>query len=210
MQTFHLKYDKLFSIALSHSRFPSPSHERSWLSPLSALLDITPDAATRALFNKHDIHVRFEQDVLTCYIRVDETGRRPFHSLPSNFRMRFLMNATPAFLSKTSVAAAWGHDHMYHLRLRLKTTGSLATIDDSLLKTVEDTEPARIYHMGTGDENGYWEVVPVKLSGYFAVIDMVPEGSRRNRLYTNEAQQTLYFTQANNKQNEHLYQLVVN
>lgn len=210
MQTFHLKYDKLFSIALSHSRFPSPSHEHSWLSPLSALLDIAPDAGTRRLFDKHDIHVRFEQDVLTCYIRVDTTGRKPFHSLPGNFRIRFLVNATAAFLSKTSVAAGWGSDHMYHVRIRLKTTSASATIDDSLLKTVDDNEPARIYHMGAGDENGHWEVVPVKLSGYFAVIDIVPEGSRRNRLYANEAQQTLYFTQANNKQGEHLYQLVVN
>lgn len=210
MSTFNLKYEKLFSIALIHSRFPPPSHDHSWLSPLSALLDIVPDPTTRVIFEKHDIHVRFEQDVLACYIRVDTSGQKPFHALPSDLRMRFLINATPAFLSKTSVAATWGKERMYHVRVRLKTTSSSAVLGDTLLTAVEATEPARIYHMGTGDDRGRWELVPIQLSGHFAVVDLVSEGTRRNRLYANEAQQRLYYTRANNKQDEHLYQLVLN
>lgn len=210
MPTFNLKYDKLFSIALTHPRFPSATHAHSWLSPLSALLDITPDGTTRNLFQKHDIHVRFEQDVLTCYIRVDATGRKPFHMLPKDFRMRFLVHAQPAFLSKTTVSAEWGRERIYHVRVRLKTTSVSEKIDESLLGVVDAIEPQRIYHRGNGDGTGHWELVPVRVKDCFAVIDMVPEGSRRNRLFANEAQQVLYFTKANNKQHEHLYELALN
>ncbi|WP_257670743.1 hypothetical protein [Parapedobacter tibetensis] len=204
MDFINIRYEKLFSIFLAHADFPVPETGKNWMESLAEQLSMEPDEKTKQLFTAHDIHCRFNYNTLTCYIRVMDNENKPFHRLTNDFSARFILNASRVFMAGLAVSPVFGKDHIYHFPIKLKTTASSTILKDNLLSTVASNTPDHIFHQG---EPGHWELQAVNIAGCFGVIDVIPEGSSKNRLFKNEATQVLNYTVANGKANEHLYRI---
>lgn len=203
MDTVVIRYEKLFSIQLDHSDFP-PMEGMNGAVALADHLEVVPDEKTKQLFGVYDIQYRLNQDVLVCYLRVLANEDRPFHPLPTNFSVRFLIHASASFTAGLGVPNTFGRDRVYYIPIELKAAASAAVLDDSLLSTVTDTTPTPVFHPGYP---GYWERRVTTVSGCLGVIDLLTQGAGANRLFVDEATQLLNYTEANGKAREHLYRI---
>lgn len=205
MDTITIRYGKLFSIALVHAGFPAPETGGSRLVSLANELQFEPDGPTGKLFANHGIIVRVEDRALCCYIRTESEHDRPFHRLPADFSARFLLRASDALMAGSALAARFGGERTYHVRIKLKTSASATRLTDSLLANVASKTPELIFLPGYGDQPDRWESRTVAISGCLAVLDIVTEGTGKNRLFRQEASQLLNYTIGNGKAHEHLY-----
>ncbi|WP_353129950.1 hypothetical protein [Parapedobacter pyrenivorans] len=209
METTTVRYEKLFSILLTHVDFPSPSDGDSWRAILSNEMAIEPDEPTKKLFATHEIKYRFTYNTLSCYIRVETATDRPFHRLPTNFSARFIFHASGALIARSALSPELGGTNTYHVRVKLKTTTSSANLQNGLLTGVVSAIPDVVFQPGYGDQPGQWVNYPVSISGCMAVLDILTEGSGKNRLYKQEASQLLNYTVANGKSDQHLYRIIL-
>lgn len=207
METVTIRYEKLFSILLAHADFPALSIDDNRLSLLTNELKVEIDAPTSTLFEQHGIQYRFEYDSLSCFVRVATNSDVPFFPLPSDFSARFLFSATGTLITKMGLPPSFGGEYTYHLRVKLKTTASTSKLLDSPLTTVESAVPDLIFHAAHDDNPSYWEQYPTLITGYLAVVDIVTEGSKKNRLFKQESTQALYYSVSNGKSDQHLYQI---
>ncbi len=80
---------------------------------------IEPDRATRTLLTNHSMDYRFINDTLVCFIRTEVSSppgsgpRTPFIKFDSPVVIRFLVNASNDFLSKTNVIRAGAQQTYY-------------------------------------------------------------------------------------------------
>ncbi|HSI75115.1 MAG TPA: hypothetical protein VK957_04455 [Lunatimonas sp.] len=198
------KYEKLFSIRFTHPAFPN-SAENGGL--LTNFLTIEPDRLTRQLFKNQEILFRTRQDMLLCIIRINEVMDSPYFSLPDIIQARFLFNVKDRLLVQTNIPDSHGGENLYRFRINLRSSADSMDLSGADLGEVEDREPRRIFRPGNP---GTWETIPVNISGYFGIIDIVTEGSSTHRLYTNVTDQLLFFTTANGNEHEHLFTIQLN
>ena len=209
MDTIIIRYEKLFSILLTHLDFPVPANGQHWATSIANEMRIEPDSATKALFDQYEIQYRFEYDTLRCFTRVKPAMDRTFHQLPADFSARFLVKASDRFIAGTALSSQLGGERVYHIRVKLKTKAATGGLSDSLLTTVASATPELVFHPGYADSPSHWEQRPVAISGCLAVLDIVTEGSGKNRLFKQETTQTLNYTAANGKANEHLFNIIL-
>lgn len=209
METITIRYEKLFSVKLVHVDFPIPTTGKNWQASIADEMEIEADVPTKLLFDKYQIHYRFEHDTLLCFVRVETGNDRPFHRLPMDFSARFVLNASGALIAKSKLSPAFGGPNSYHVRVKLKTTTSTTRLNDSLLAAVTSATPELVFHPGYTNHPDHWEKRPVTISGCLAVLDVVTEGSGKNRLFQHEVTQSLNYTVANGKADQHLYSLVL-
>ncbi len=209
MDTIIIRYEKLFSILLTHVDFPVPPSRQHWAASIADEMRIEPDSATKALFDQYEIQYRFEYDTLSCFTRVKPVEDRSFHPLPADFSARFLLKASDKFIADTKLSSQLGGEYMYHIRVKLKTTAATTRLSESLLTTVASATPELVFHPGYADSPSHWEQRPVAISGCLAVLDIVTEGSGKNRLFKQEITQTLNYTVANGKANQHLFRVIL-
>lgn len=207
METVTIRYEKLFSILLAHSDFPAPTAGKAWAASLKDGLKIKPDGPTAKLFERHDIRCQFEYNTLSCYIRVTTDRDVPFFRLPTDFSVRFLLTATNTIINKTNLPASFGGEHTYHVRVKLKATTASSRLTNAPLGKVTSTTPQLVFHPGYTENPSFWEKRPVAIVGCLAVLDIVTEGTNKNRLFKQEATQELNYTVSNHKSDQHLYQI---
>jgi len=209
METVTVRYEKLFSILFAYADFPVPSEGKNWLASLASEMTIEPDEQTRKFFDTHEIQCRFAYDTLSCFIRVEATADRPFHRLPVDFSARFILNASNALVAKSALSSGFGGVNTYHIRVKLKTTTSSTNLHASLLASVASATPDLVFQPGYGDQPGHWVKYPVFINGCLAVLDILTEGNGKNRLFKQEETQTLNYTVANGKSDQHLYRIIL-
>ena len=209
MDAIIIRYEKLFSVLLTHVDFPIPSSGKNWAASLAHEMRIEPDNATKALFDQYEIQYRFEHNTLRCFSRVKPAIDRSFHQLPADFSARFLLKASDKLIADTDLSPQLGGEHVYHIRVKLKTTAATSQLSPSMLTTVPSATPELVFHPGYADSPSYWEQRPVAISGCLAVLDIVTEGSGKNRLFKQEITQTLNYTVANGKADQHLFTVVL-
>jgi hypothetical protein len=99
-------YKELFTVKFQHSGYG--------LSRQNAVADsirVEPDDETRQLFADHNMGYVFFNDILICYIRTEPLTppapdpKVPYIKFSGNVMIRFLVNASTDFLSKTNVVA---------------------------------------------------------------------------------------------------------
>src|SRR5690606_10379907 len=132
-----------------------------------------------------------------------------FHQLPADFSARFLLKASDRLIAGSNLSLQLGGEHVYHIRVKLKTTAATGQLNPSILATVPSATPGWVFHPGYADSPSYWEQRPVAITGCLAVLDIVTEGSGKNRLYKQELTQTLNYTVANGKADQHLFTVVL-
>jgi hypothetical protein len=136
-------YKELFTIKFLHNGYGFSQH-----NTIDTNIKIEPDDATKYLFKRHSIDFRFSNDQLICFIRakLQSTAivepKLPFIKFSGNVRIRFLLNASIDFFSKSDVLIT-GAKQVYYFTNKvnaasggficLKTTG--VGIDD--LKSAE-------------------------------------------------------------------------
>ena len=207
METITIRYEKLFSILLAHTAFPVPAAGKNWTASLMDELKIEPDGPTAALFERHDIHCQFKHNTLSCYIRVAANNDTPFFRLPTDFSARLLLTATNILVTKTGLSPSLGGEYTHHVRVKLKTTTSSSRLSNSALTKVTSATPERVFHPGYADHPGSWEERPVVITGCLAVLDIVAEGTKKNKLFKQEATQALNYTVSNGKADQHIYRI---
>lgn len=207
METMTIRYEKLFSILLAHKAYPVPTTGSSWATSLMDELKIEPDGPTAALFERHDIRCRFDHNTLSCYVRVAANTDVPFFRLPTDFSARFLLTATNTLVAKTGLSASFGGEYTHHMRIKLKTTASSSRLSSSTPTKVTSSTPELVFHPGYSDVPDSWEERPTVITGCLAVLDVVTEGTRKNRLFKQEATQVLNYTVSNGKADQHIYRI---
>jgi len=194
---------------LAHMDFPNPTVGKNWTASIANELKIEPDGPTAALFGSHDIRCRFEHNTLLCFIRVAADADRPFHRLPADFSARFILTATDTLVAKMGLPSSFGGDHTHHVRVKLKATASSTRLNASTLTTVMSAIPELVFHPGYADRPNQWEKRPIAITGCLAVLDVVTEGNGKNRLFKQEALQSLNYTAANGNADQHLYRIIL-
>lgn len=198
------KFEKLFSIRFAHEAFPFSASNGGILSQH---ISIEPDQATSKIFNQHDILIRKKNDLLICLVRVQPAADIPFFLLPNNFSARFFINLANPLKDQTDKADSHGKENMYRFRINVRASANSMSLSEATLGPLESREPERIFTPGNP---GTWTTQAVNLSGHFGVIDLVTEGSSTHRLYTDVANQNLFYTEANGNENEHLFTIHLN
>lgn len=99
IEKVRLIYKELFTLRFLHTGFGTPRP-----IALEQSIQLEPDADTKTLFFNHSIGYQFFNDTLLVYMRcADSTPLVPFVKISENVRIRFLMQVSADFLSKTLV-----------------------------------------------------------------------------------------------------------
>jgi len=191
-------YDKLFSIWFKHSDYPNSGSAGGILTDM---MKLEPDDLTKTLFQQHDIHYRFKNDMILIIIRVNHDTGLPFNSLPNRLSMRFLLKLDNELYFKTTVPNEFSIDNFYRIKINLRSSANTSTLSPALLKQVEDRQPTQIFHP---DNPSHWESKTTNLKKFFAVIDIVTEGSSTHRLFSGSDQSIFYSSNSDNY-DKHLY-----
>lgn len=198
------KFEKLFSIRFAHDTFPLSDSSGGFLTPH---VKIDPDPTTEILFKKHEIHYRWRNDMLLCFVRIKSDEDVPFFRLPNNFKARFFINLTHSVKDKTEVDADHGRENIYRFRINVRASANSMNLGGATLGPVASQEPVKIFNPGNP---GTWSTSIENLTGHFGVIDIVTEGTSTHRLYTDVTNQNLFYTTANGNENEHLFTIHLN
>ncbi|MEN2280576.1 hypothetical protein AAGF08_00460 [Algoriphagus sp. SE2] len=198
------KFEKLFSIRFSHDAFPFSASTGGVLTPN---IKIDTDPTTTTLFTKHSIYYRWRNDTLICFIRIKTEEDSPFFRLPNNFNARFFINLSDPIKDKTEVAPNHGKENIYRFRINVRASSNSMNLAGATLGPLAAQEPIKVFNPGNP---GSWTTTVKNLSGHFGVIDIVTEGSSTHRLYTDVANQNLFYTTANGNENEHLFTIHLN
>ncbi|MFT3933650.1 MAG: hypothetical protein QM726_08560 [Chitinophagaceae bacterium] len=115
-------YSKLFSIQFIHAGYETPVENF-----FSQGISITADSSTQKIFSGYDLGYRFDDNVLTCFMRTSLVSppaaqpRQPFVTIDKPFQLRFLVHNSGDFLSKTYVTAA-GTKKVYRFSNQVNNT----------------------------------------------------------------------------------------
>ena len=103
-------YTELFTINFLNTGYGPPNK-----TFISDSIYTQPDADTKDLFTNHGMGYRFFGNTLLCFIRTESLPllsppaiepKVPFTKFSGNVQIRFLLNASTDFITKTNVAAA--------------------------------------------------------------------------------------------------------
>ena len=95
-------YEELFTVTFIHGGYGSPRPDF-----IGDNISLEPDEDTKFLFKNYDISYRFFTDTLICFMRCnDALPRVPFIPFSGPVRMRFFINTSAGFISKSVVEPA--------------------------------------------------------------------------------------------------------
>ena len=95
-------YKELFTVKILHSGYGAPRPNL-----IAGSIALEADEETKTLFNNYYLGYRFFGDTLICFMRIAASlPAVPYLKFPGDVRIRFRMNASVDFLSKTVVDAA--------------------------------------------------------------------------------------------------------
>src|SRR3546814_16955112 len=96
----------------------------------------------------------------------------------------------------------FGGENTHHVHVKLKTTTLSGRLSNTPLTTVTSATPELVFHPGYADNPGSWEERPVAITGCLAVLDIVAEGPKKNKLFKQKTTHTLNYTVSNKKANQ--------
>ena len=137
-------YKELFTVKFLHAGYGVARK-----SLIAEDIHVGPDAATKELFTNHNLGYRFFNDTLVCFIRTEllsPPGLVPFIKFTSPFVIRFLINVSSGFLSKTNVVVT-GSQQVYQFNNQVNAgTGGficmhIVGVNNDDLKSVAVVKP---------------------------------------------------------------------
>jgi hypothetical protein len=140
-------YKELFTVKFLHAGYGAARK-----SLLAEDMHVEPDAATKEIFANHNLGYRFFNDTLICFIRTEllsppsPSPKVPFIKFTSPIVIRFLINVSSGFLSKTNVVVT-GSQQVYQFNNQVNAgTGGficmhIAGVDNDDLKSAAVVKP---------------------------------------------------------------------
>ncbi len=159
MDVIRTIYKELFNIRLVHKAFASANG-----SEIFNQLTVTPDEETKVLFDRLEIGYRCVDDSIVCFVRselVSPPAKEPktsFVTFDADVKVRFLLSASPSFLSKT-YAVATGSSEVYYFT---NTINNIQSANLYLTKVIESYNAVKSYDEGTIVNSGGEPFVTLK------------------------------------------------
>ena len=142
-----LLYKELFTVKFLHSGYGAARK-----SLIAEDIHVEPDTTTKKIFTNHYLDYRFFNDTLVCFIRTEAgllsppNPKVPFIKFTSPIVIRFLINVSSGFLSKTNVVVT-GSQQVYQFNNQVNAgTGGficmhIAGVDNDDLKSAAVVKP---------------------------------------------------------------------
>jgi hypothetical protein len=149
--TIYQIFANLFVLKILHKGYETPDENF-----LQRGLFIRPDTATQKLFNEYKMSYRFYNNTLVCFIQSSLVNppaadpKTPLISISENIRIRFLVQTSSDFTSRTYVVSA-GSKEVYQFSNQINNADGT---NFYLSAPVESFSAAKDYGAGTVVQDG--------------------------------------------------------